>query len=220
MVISSLDKGMGGRVRAVIRRIIPANHAHDPLTILDAARHPLIMAEHSLWRAARWRTGIYPRRLIPITTQLALWRKIGMMISKSRCGITRLGGPGCLRLDGKMCERRAGTMNGSCRLNATIWMLNLSTEARRTELSLLGRGFLGLHLRILRRRRHPCRSSLLITNAHRLNLSFVLQQPACFPSQIPFILDPSCLRLPSASDVQPRLIAPFSAYTQKTRGAG
>ena len=46
--------------------------------------------------------AIYPRGLIPITTQLALrrnTRKIGMMISKSRRGITRLGGPGCLRRD-------------------------------------------------------------------------------------------------------------------------
>ena len=60
------------------------------------------MAEYSLWRAARWKMAIYLRGLIPITTQLALrrnTRKIGMMISKSRRRITRLGGPGCLRRD-------------------------------------------------------------------------------------------------------------------------
>ena len=56
MVISTLDMGMGGRVQAAIKRVIPANHAHDPLTSPNAARHPPVMAEYSLWRAARWKT--------------------------------------------------------------------------------------------------------------------------------------------------------------------
>ena len=60
----------------------------------------------------------------------------------------RLGSPSCLRRNGEMCERRAGTMGWSWRLNLTTWMLNLGTKTR-AELSLLGRGvlrFLSLHL--------------------------------------------------------------------------
>ena len=102
---------------------------------------------------------------------------------------TNLGSSSCLRRDGEMCERRAGTMSWRRRRNATTWMLNLGAETKKIGLSLLRRGalhFLGLHLRIFGRH-HLCHSSPLITNTHRLNLSLVLQQPACFPSQIPFI---------------------------------
>ena len=51
--------------------------------------------------------------------------------------------------------------------------------------------------------------------------SLVLEQLACFKSQvqsIPLRCRPSCLWFPSASDVQPRLVAPFAAYTWRTRG--
>ena len=171
---------MGGRVRAVITRVIPANDTHDPLTIPNAARHPPVMAEHSLWRAAPCRTGIYWRRLIPTTTQLAPTAEYTENRDDDFEVETRNNPPGglsCLRCDSEMCKRRAGTMNWSWRLNVTTWMLNLGTKTRRTELSLLGCDvlpFLGLHVRILCRR-HLCRSSPLITNTDRLNLSLVLQ---------------------------------------------
>jgi len=66
---------------------MPTNHGHDPLTIPNAARHPRTTSNviHSLWRAARWKTRIYPICLIPTTIQLALQRntrKVGMTISK------------------------------------------------------------------------------------------------------------------------------------------
>jgi hypothetical protein len=178
MMITSLDKGirMGGRVHAVIRIVIAPNHAHDPLTIPNAARHPPLMAVHYLWRATGWKIGIYPRRLMPTTTELALrqnTRKIGMT-SKLRRG---------------MYVRRAGTMSWRWRLNATTWMLNSDAETRRIGLSLLSRGmlrFLGSHFQILRRH-HLSHSSPGITNTHRPSHSLVLQRPACFPSQIQFI---------------------------------
>ena len=229
MMISSLDRGMGGRVRAAIGRVIPTNHEHDPLRIPNAARHPPPMVVHSRWRAAQWKIGIYPRRLIPTTTQLALQRntrKIGMMISKWRRGITRRGSPSCLRRDGGMCERRAGTMSWRWKRNATTWTLSSGAETRRTELSLLARGvlrFLGLHLRILHHH-HPCRSSRLITNTHLLNLSLVLQRRACFPSQIPSI---PIHRRPLLFTVPIRVRCPAlpycplrRLYTKSERGGG
>jgi hypothetical protein len=69
-----------------------------------------------------------------------------------------------------------------------IWDDELKLEAKRDDLdaefgcrdeedrTVTARSpYASLSRSILRRRHHPCRSSPLITNAHRLNLSFVLQ---------------------------------------------
>ena len=95
-----------------------------------------------------------------------------MTISKQRRGVTRLGGPICLRCDGEMQERRSETMSWSWRLNATTWMLNLGAETKRT-------GPYGVLSRFAPANPSPPPMPFL-----PLHLSLVLQQPACFPSQI------------------------------------
>ena len=81
---------------------------------------------------------------------------------------------------------------------------------------------LGLHLRTLHHH-HLCRSSLLITNQHPSPEPFP-RSPTASMFSVPnnhtylFIVDPSCLRFPSASDVQPCLVPPFRRlYTKNDR---
>ena len=84
---------------------------------------------------------------------------------------------------------------------------------------------LGLHLRILRRH-YLCRSSHIITNQHLSPEPFPRSPTASVfsvPNNHPylFIVDPSCLRYPSASDVQPCLVPPFRRlYAKNDRGGG
>lgn len=106
-------QGNGGRVPAVIgRRVIPRIHAYDPrITIIPNAARRLrltltLMDVRSLWRAVQWKIEIYRIRTIPTITTTnprRNRRRIGMIISKWRHGIIRLGSreqqPRCLHHD-------------------------------------------------------------------------------------------------------------------------
>jgi hypothetical protein len=98
----------------------------------------------------------------------------------------------CLRRDGGMCERRAGTTSWSRRRNATSWttMPSLGVEMRKMGRSLL----------VFLRHHRLCLSFRLITIIRRLNVSLVLQWPVCFPSRIPLI--PIGHRLPLFTDLR------------------
>ena len=150
-------------------------------------------------------------------------RKFGMTISKQRPAITHLGSPSCLRRDSGMYERRAETMSWSLSLNATTWMLDLGAETRRIELSLrraaLSRSAPAnppphLHMPFFApNNQHPTPKPF-----PRFPTASVFSLPNSHPYL--FVVDSSCLRFPSASNVQPCLIPPFAAYTQRTREEG
>jgi len=136
-----------------------------------------------------------------------------MMISKWRRGITRFGGPSCLRRDG---ETRAGTTNWSWRLDATTCMLNLGGETRRTELTLLDRGVLLSRFATANPLPLPPPMPFFVSNNQHPSPEPLPRSPTARPS-IPIRCRPPlftvliCVRCPACFHY------PFATSTQRTR---
>jgi len=108
-------------------------------------------------------------------------------------------------------------MNWSCRLNAMIWMLNLGTEARRAELSLLGRGvlpFLGPS--------PPLSMPFFPSNNKHPSPEPFLGSPTASVFSVPNTIHTNLSSTPLVYGSHPCLMSnlalfppPFTAYTQK-----